>query len=141
MSFRYLDDLTSDVAFEARGESLEELLATVAKAMLNIMYDLDEVEPAKSLFVSITGDDAEHLLHRWLSELLFQFEVENMHFCEFRDISIRPTSDGLSVEGELWGEEADPTLMKTHVKGVTYHKFSVRQEKASEWVATVVVDI
>ncbi|MFX0113601.1 MAG: archease [Candidatus Hodarchaeota archaeon] len=140
MSFRYLDDLTSDVAYEARSKSLEELLAVAAKAMLNIMYDVGEIEPKKSIIVSVTGDDAEHLLHRWLSEILFQFEVENMYFCDFRNLRIHESPDDLKVEGELWGDDADPELMETHVKGVTYHKFVVRQD-AGEWVATVVVDI
>ena len=140
MSFRYLDDLTSDVAYEARAKSLEGLLAVAAKAMLNIMYDVDEVKPIKSITVSVTGDDAEHLLHRWLSEILFQFEVENLYFCDFRNLRINEAPDGLKVAGELWGDDADPELMETHVKGITYHKFLVRQE-AGEWIATVVVDI
>lgn len=140
MSFRYLDDLTSDVAFEVQSQSLDGLLATSARAMLNIMYDLDEIAPVKSIIASTTGEDTEHLLHRWLSEILFLFEVENMFFCEFRNLRIHESSEGLTVEGELWGDDADSALMKTHVKGVTYHKFSVRQKK-DEWIATVVVDI
>ncbi|MFW9915847.1 MAG: archease [Candidatus Thorarchaeota archaeon] len=140
MSFRYLDDLTSDVAFEVQSQSLSELLETSARAMLNIMYDLDEITPVKSIVASTTGEDTEHLLHRWLTEILFLFEVENMFFCEFRNLRIRESSEGLTVEGELWGDDADSALMQTHVKGVTYHKFSVRQNK-DEWIATVVVDI
>jgi SHS2 domain-containing protein len=140
MSFRYLDDLTSDVAYEARNKSLEGLFTVAAKAMLNIMYDIDEIKPIKSVIVSVAGDDVEHLLHRWLSEILFQFEVENMYFCDFRNLRIYEASDGLKVEGELWGDDADPELIETHVKGITYHKFAVRQD-AGGWVATVVVDI
>ncbi|MHA2497142.1 MAG: archease, partial [Candidatus Hodarchaeales archaeon] len=103
MSFRYLDDLTSDVAFEVQSQSLAELLETSARAMLNIMYDLDEIAPVKSIIASTTGEDREHLLHRWLTEILFLLEVENMFFCEFRNLRINESSEGLTVEGELWG--------------------------------------
>ena len=140
MSYIYLNDLTSDVAFEAHGKSLEELLVTAAKAMLNIMYDLSRVEPMTSVSISVNGEDAENLVHRWLSEILFLFEVENMLFCEFRNLKILQTSEGMIVDGELWGNIADPELIITHVKGVTYHKFSVHQE-GEEWTTTVVVDI
>ncbi len=140
MTFRYLEDLTSDVAFEAKANSLEELLNIATKAMLEVMYDINEIEPSDYIEISVEAKNEEQLVHRWLSEVLFLIEVNNMFFSEIKEITIAKNDDKITSQAKLLGEEADYVLLETQVKGVTYHKFCVKQEK-NMWIAIIVIDI
>lgn len=140
MDFEYLDEITSDQLFRAYGSTLAKVFQNAAKAMFGVMYDLDEVSLDQEVEVAASGNDEEQLLYDWLSNLIIEFEVEGVFFADFSIASIDTTSeDGIHLKGVAKGSTKMPEL-RTHVKGVTFHRFSLERVN-NRYVATVVVDV
>lgn len=138
--FEYLDEITSDQMFRAYGESLPEVFRHAAMAMFGVMYDLEEIQIEETILVQATGADEERLLYGWLSNLLIEFEVEGVFFADFSINKIdKHTNDEYHIIGEAMGSRTMPEL-RTHVKGVTFHRFALERVK-NHYVATVVVDV
>ncbi|MEE9583933.1 MAG: archease, partial [Candidatus Brocadiales bacterium] len=82
--------------------------------------------------------DYEQLLVKWLNELLYLNETEDLLFKSFRVESI--------VDGELkalaCGERFSPErhVILTPFKAVTYHRIEIAREP-DRWHARVIVDI
>lgn len=140
MEFEYSDEITSDQLFRAYGPTLPEVFRAAARAMFGVMYDLEEITLETEIKVSAQGRDEEHLLYDWLSNLLLEFEVECVFFADFAITSIEKTANGkLQLLGIAKGTQKMPEL-RTHVKGVTLHRFSL-QRVNNRYMATIVVDI
>ena len=140
-NFRFLEH-GADVAFEARGESLEELFRQAARAMYASMLNLEKVSPKKSRAVRVEAPDLVILLHDWLSELLFITDTEGLVFSDF-DVKISQDRDGeYLLEATARGELVDPERHEavTEIKAVTYHGMDVYEE-GGEWVARVILDV
>ncbi len=138
--YRFLEH-GADVAFEVRGETLEELFAQAAKAMYAAMLNVDRVRPRDSREVFVEAPDLILLLHDWLAELLYTTDTEGLVFSEF-DVSISRGVKGYSLRGTARGEPVDPERHEavTEIKAVTYHGLEVREE-GGEWVARVILDV
>ncbi len=140
MPFEYLDH-TADVGLRGIGETIEEAFSEAAKAMFNLMVDVDQVTAKQSLKVLRNARTPELLLVEWLSELLTQKDLTGLCFSRFCvDIAEKP--DGLRLEATAWGEPLDlyRHCVKLEVKGVTYSGLHVVR-KGKDWIAQCVVDI
>jgi SHS2 domain-containing protein len=90
--------------------------------------------------VKAEGVDEQHLLYDWLSNLLLEFEVEGVFFADFSINSIEEKSgEGFQLVSTAKGGQKIPEL-RTHVKGVTLHRFSLERVN-NGYKATVVVDV
>jgi len=136
MGFRIIDDLTSDVMFEADGKSLRELFESAAEALMSIICDIGSVEPKKSLDVSIRGSGREELMMSWLQELIALVDTEGMFFSKFELQEI----DEKHIRARVSGEKATPAKGGTVVKAVTYHKFRLARSN-SGYIMTATLDI
>ena len=140
MPFEYLDH-TADVGLRGIGETIEEAFSEAAKAMFNLMVDVDQVTAKQSLKVFRNARTPELLLVEWLSELLTQKDLTGLYCSRFCvDIAEKP--DGLRLEATAWGESLDLSrhCVKIEVKGVTYSGLHVVR-KGKDWIAQCVVDI
>lgn len=142
MPYRFIEGYTmADVAFEATGDSIEEMLESAAKALTNSMVsDLSAIESKKRITVNIESADAERLLHDFLQEIIFYKDAENLIFRSY-SIRVGKKGDGYTLEAQLDGEEID---MKKHdlvvdVKAVSWHRYKV--EKKEGWKAFVILDV
>ena len=140
MSLEYLDH-TADVGLRGIGKTLGEAFGEAAKAMFNLMVDVDQVRAKQSLAVSGDAGTPELLLVEWLSALLTQKDLTGL-YCSRFCVSIAKTPDGLRLEGTAWGEPLDLSRhsAKLEVKGITYSGLHVDHE-GEEWVVQCVVDI
>jgi SHS2 domain-containing protein len=118
--YRFIDDLTSDVMFEAFGKDLKELFENSAEAMMSVICQIGKVGNSGSREVELTGRDEKDLLLNWLQELIALVDTENMFFSRFDIREISATG----LKATVYGEEADPKKGETVVKAVTYYKFS-----------------
>jgi len=118
--FRFVDDLTSDVMFEAYGKDLKEVFENAAFALFNVMFQVGRIKPERKIEVSITADDVEELMISWLQELISRSEIEGMFFCKAEIHEI----DEKHIRASVYGEPADPSKGETLVKAVTYYGFS-----------------
>jgi len=136
--FKFIDITTSDAAFEAYGKDLNELFASSALAMFEVMIDTKQIKPKVEKNVKIQSRDLEGLLFEWLNELLVFYGAENLAFSKFE---LRIDEKNFELEAKCWGEEINPEKheTRTEVKAATYHKMKI--EKNETWKARVILDI
>lgn len=137
--FIYLDH-TADVKFKAYGKTLEDCFSNAAKAMFNVLVPLNKINIELDQDIIVDAEDLDLLLYKWLSELLYLFEVENKLFSEFK-IRINRDGDKYILNGILYGESVkDIHNIAIEIKAVTFHDLYVKKEN-DVFVCQVVLDI
>ncbi|MEK6864339.1 MAG: archease [Nanoarchaeota archaeon] len=134
--YKIVDDLTSDVMFEAYGKDLKELFSNSATAMFSVICDVDKIKPQKAVVVNINGDNASDLLYKWLSMLVALVDTKAMFFSKFEILEI----DDKHVKAKCYGEPITPGKGETVVKAVLYYGFKLEKTKKG-WKAKVACDI
>jgi len=129
---------TADVGIVAHGGSLEEMFANAAAGMFALMADLDGVRPLEERRIDVEARDREGLLVRWLTELLYYLDAEEMLFSRF---AVEEISDR-RLQARAWGERIDRERHRLHfgVKAVTRHMLEVAPEDGG-YRAQVLFDI
>lgn len=117
--YKFFDEITSDVMFEAYGSDLKEIFANAAEAMFTIICKLNKVEPKEERKVEVKADSVEDLMINWLQALIAKVDIDEMFFSKFKIIDITPT--GLTAF--VYGEPITPEKGETLVKAVTYHQY------------------
>ncbi len=143
MPYRFLEEIAiADVAFEATGESLEELFIAAADALLNVMV-------AQPSTVRAMEQTEFHLENEALDMLLFDFLNELIFLKDARQLLLRVVSAKVVWSGGRYfvdalaeGEPLDPHRhpLVVDVKAVTLHLFQVEMTE-NGWRAQVVMDI
>ena len=143
MPYQYLEDITSaDMAFEAQGETLDELFTSAALATTNVMVrNLKKVKAKVERYVAIETEDVEQLLYKFLQDIIYYKDSQMLLFGRY-DVNIESSDGKYKLKAKLYGERIS---MKKHdlvvdVKAVTMHKFEVKRTSKG-WTATVVLDI
>ena len=123
-----LIDHPADLGIEAQGETLSEAFEQAAMGLMSVILDLSSVEALVSREVTIEGSDLEHLLVRWLTEVLYLYDGEKFvsrefSVCELRENLLRATLLGESLV-------AEKHVTRLDVKAVTYHQLLVEKTNA-----------
>src|SRR3989338_7699528 len=126
MPYKYLEDVSlADVAFEATGKTLAELIEAAAQAVMNTMVkDLSKIKHKVSREITLKAPNAEKLLFAFLEELVFMKDAELLLFSKF-DVGVKEIRGEYALAAVCHGEKID---MKKHellvdVKAVTMHHF------------------
>ncbi|MFP4051851.1 MAG: archease [Thermoplasmata archaeon] len=116
---------TADVGINAWGPNIEEAFSEAGKGLYSIITDLDKVDCIIEEEIEIKEDNLETLIVKFLSELIYLFEVKSYLFCDF-DVNIKKNEE-LELKVIAKGEEMDLNKhdMDTAVKGVSYHDIKV----------------
>jgi len=143
MQYRFLEDVaTADIAFEASGQTLEEVFTASAEATLNVMIeDLETVQPREERGISLADSSLEMLLLNFLQEIIFYKDAEQL-LLRIVECRIAETDGEFRASAKGRGERLDPERheQRVDVKAVTLHQF--RLEKTdSGWRAHVILDI
>lgn len=140
MAFEYLDHV-SDVCIRASGETLGDTFCEAARAMFNVMVDIDQVRPQKRVKLRVSARTPNLLLVEWLGRLLSEKDLSGLIFSRF-SARIAQRGEELVLEGSARGEAFDPSRHepKTEVKGVTYAGLRV-WEKDGLFIAQCVLDV
>lgn len=123
MKYKFIDELTSDVMYEAYGKSLKELFANAAEALFSVICKLDKVEPKDIEEFEMKGENLEELMFNWLSGLIAIVDTEQKFFSKFKIEEV----DETHVKAKLYGESISPEKGETVVKAVTYHKYKLEK--------------
>ena len=133
----------ADVAFEARGKTLEEMFESAASAMMATQVnDLSKIQPKKEVKFAVKATDEEKLLHNFLQELIFLKDTKLMLFVSYK-LKIEKAKNGnCTLTAKCKGEKLD---MKKHellvdVKAVSWHMYKVEKIK-NGWKALVILDV
>jgi SHS2 domain-containing protein len=140
-SFRFVDAVTSDLSFIARGRSLEDLFSAAAEALVAATVENpDAVEPRTARTLQLADTELDLLLMRFLNELIFLRDAEGL---VLRPRALRFERNGAPrLEAELVGETLDPTRhrLADDVKAATAHGLRVAQTDEG-WEASVTLDV
>jgi SHS2 domain-containing protein len=134
---------TADIGLEVRGESVEDLFATAARAVFSLAIEdgpkVAEVEQEIGVEPGPGLQSLEDVLVVWLQELLFRFETERLVPLEFHFAEAGPRR----VRARVGFGRFDPKRHRagTEVKAVTYHELAVRQEAGGTWSARFILDV
>ncbi|MBL8233167.1 MAG: archease [Bryobacterales bacterium] len=136
MNFEVIEH-TADIGFRAWGSSFEELLASASEALVAIVMEYDQIEPAHAYPIAAAGEDRESLLVNWLNEVLYYVDGQRV---ALRRFELRRVSD-VEAAGVGWGEpRSERHQPRLIVKGVTYHQLRVTCEDG-RWTCEVYLDI
>lgn len=132
----------ADIAFEATGKSLEELLESSGQALMNTQVsDLKKIKPKIEKKIEMKSQNEERLVHDFLQELIFLKDAELLLVSKYK-MKIYRTEVGIILKAVLKGEPIDNTRheMLVDVKAVSWHKFEVKRENKM-WKAFVILDV
>lgn len=139
--YEFVEGATSDLAFVARGSTLEATFAAAAEALLAAtLEEPDTVERSERRSLALEEPDLELLLLRFVNELVYLRDAE--------DLLLRPervlvTRDGRArLEAELSGERIDRRrhALTAEVKAATAHGLRV-VSTADGWTAALTLDV
>lgn len=143
MPYRFQDEVsTADVAFEAWGETQEELFVSSAAALLRTMAEAPEqVAREQELTIRLEHQELDLLLWSFLQELIFYKDARRLLLHADR-VRIEERDGLFRLEAILRGEQinADRHRLQVDVKAVTLHRFQVAF-KDNLWKAVVVLDV
>ena len=142
MPYKFLPDIAlADIAFEARGRTLNELFEQAALALSDIMADRKKVKKTKKKKIALSADGIDTLLYDFLSELLYVKDVDSLTFSACT-VKVAESKGKWKLAATMEGEKIDlkKAHMRNDVKAITMHMFEVARTKAG-WKAVIVVDI
>lgn len=127
---------TADILMHICAPDLDGLMADAASALMTIMYR-GSARPAREVVIAVQGSTPEHLLHAFLSEVLYVSEVENLVFSDIR-VSIRDGEIHAILAGEPFNRKVHGG--GTEVKGISWYGLSIRKDK-NEYSCDVLFDV
>ncbi len=143
MPYEFLEDVaTADIAFSARGETLEETFRAAAEATLNVMVEETEaVQPRGTRRIRLENGELDMLLFDFLQELIYYKDAEQL-MLRVPEIRIQGDTAPFDLQAEAAGEKLDPDRHhpRVDVKAVTLHQFRLARTDAG-WEAFVILDI
>lgn len=131
MKFKFVDDLTSDVMFEAYGKTESEVFANAALAMFDVVCGAGKgnIGTSEKIEVTLSANSLENLLYDWLSHLLTESDIRNLFLGKF-ECEVTGKAAVFSLRATAYGEPAVVGKGGTAVKAVTYYGLKVeRTEK------------
>jgi SHS2 domain-containing protein len=130
----------ADCAMDVEGDDLDDLFATAASAVAELMVDPATVGLTVERHVTLTAPALDLLLFDWLSELIYLKDSERLVFptasvrvWHEEPCRLEARMSGGVIDRERTGLRADP-------KAVTLHQLEVAPH-AQGWRARVVIDI
>ena len=138
---------TADIAIRITAGDLSELFRAAMRGMYHVIGEISQPRKGRLYHWQLQADDPEQLLHDWLGELLYWFQVRKIVFGKVDFAQI----DGRHLRGQLLGRDLDTVSCVIHreIKAVTYHELKVQGldqqadgDKGDRLVqATVIFDI
>jgi SHS2 domain-containing protein len=141
-SFRFLEEIAlADLAFEAEGESVEEVFRGATQALLESMANPTTVSERWERTIERNDVDPSALLFDWLSEVVYWKDAAGVVY-RAAPLTVTREGDVWLLRARLIGAPVDQQTQELHadVKGVTKHLYRMSQE-TGRWKALVVLDI
>jgi SHS2 domain-containing protein len=141
-SFHFLDDVAlADLAFDAEGDSIEELFDAATNAVMEAMADPKTVGATWERRIEHVDGDPAGLLFDWLSDLVYWKDAAGVVFSR-AIIALTQKESQWKLVATLIGEPVNRATqeLRNDVKGVTKHLYRLHQEQG-RWNVRVVLDV
>jgi SHS2 domain-containing protein len=142
-AFHFLADVaTADLAFDASGDSLQELFQGATCAVIEALADPSTVGSTWRQTIERTDEDPAELLFDWLSDLVYWKDAAGVVFSRSELTLTRQDHDYWKLAGVLYGEPVNGSAqtLRADVKGVTKHLYRLLRNE-ERWTVRVVLDV
>ena len=142
-AFHFLDDVaTADLAFDASGDSLQELFQGATCAVIETLADPATVGSIWRQTIERTDEDPAELLFDWLSDLVYWKDAAGVVFSRSELTLTCRDHSCWKLRGVLYGEPVNGSAqtLRADVKGVTKHLYRLEQS-GEQWIVRVVLDV
>lgn len=129
---------TADLAVRIRGSDLKDLFENSGRTLMHLILGRELPCEGPALEISLTAQDLDDLMVRWLSEILYLLEGEHLVVTAFEIKAVTPSRLQASVRTVPFDPEIHEIL--SEIKAVTYHQIEVAR-KAGNWEARVIMDV
>jgi SHS2 domain-containing protein len=141
-SYKFLEDIAiADVAFEAKGDSLEEVFIAAAEAVFETNAEIKTVGDSFTHEFKLENKDLEKLFYDFLEEIVYIKDKDGVVFSK-SEVKIEEIEGVFKLNSKFYGEEINQEKheLNVDVKAITLHEFSLKKE-GNNYVAKVIVDI
>ena len=141
-AFEFVEDVTSDLSFVAKGGTLPEVFGAAAEALLHAtLEDPESLRQTEVRPVELVEPDLELLLLRFLNELVYLRDAEALLLLP-REIRVELSPAGARLVAALVGERIDLERhrLASEVKAATAHGLALTREEGA-FRATVTLDV
>jgi len=141
-SYHFLDHIAvADLAFDATGDSLQELFQGATEALIEVMADPRTIGSTWQQRVKRDDSEPASLLFDWLSDLVYWKAAAGVVVSQAEG-SLLQVSGGWSLDALLFGEPVNPMKqeLRADVKGVTKHLYRLNADRG-RWTVRVVLDV
>lgn len=130
----------ADCAFDVEGHDLDDLFATAARALVDLMVDPATLPVTLARDLTLSASSLDLLLFDWLAELIYVKDAERLAFPAV-DVTVSPGPPA-RLTAHLGGGVIDPgrTALRADPKAVTFHQFAL-EPGGLGWRARIVIDI
>jgi SHS2 domain-containing protein len=142
-AFHFLDDVAiADLAFDASGDSLQELFQGATCAVIEALADPTTVGSTWRQTIERTDEDPAELLFDWLSDLVYWKDAAGVVFSRSELTLTRQDHGCWKLTGLLYGEPVNGSAqtLRADVKGITKHLYRLLQ-KEEQWTVKIVLDV
>ena len=133
-----LMDHTADLGIRIRGTDLKNLFEVAGRALTQLIVEGATLGKTTAMNISISGEDPADLMVRWLGEILYLFDGENLVVTHIHINSIFSSRLEATLETVPFDPEIHEILRE--IKAVTYHQIEVA-DKGNQWEARVILDL
>lgn len=130
----------ADVALDVDGHDLDDLFATAARALADLMVDPATLGSDQTREIALSAPRLDLLLFDWLSELIYLKDAQGQVFPE---VAVHVVDgEPARLDARLRGGRIDParTALRADPKAVTFHQFALERRGAG-WRARIVIDV
>jgi SHS2 domain-containing protein len=138
-SYRFIEDLKSDVMFEAEARSISGLIEQSCIAMFSVICKIRKIKRRESFAIEASGDDEKSLLVGVLSRLLTESEIRRLFLSKF-EAKVAELEGAFRASVTAYGEPISQESGGTVVKGVAYYGLVVEKTK-NGYRAHVALDV
>jgi SHS2 domain-containing protein len=142
-TFQFLADIAmADLAFEASGDSLQEVFQGATDAVIEALANPDTVGFTWQQAIEREDENPAALLFDWLSDLVYWKDAACVVFSQSA-VGLTQGEDGVwKLKARLDGEPVNYLTqeLRADVKGVTKHLYQLA-EQDGRWTARVVLDV
>lgn len=135
MKYKFLKH-TADIKFQAFGKNIEKVFENSALALKESICGKTKIKKEKRKKIKISGKDFESLLYKFLEEIIYLLEGENLIISRIKNLKIKD----MKLNAEILGDNSNNYNFTNSVKAVTYNEMFVKEEN-NKWIAQVVLDV
>lgn len=137
-TFYTILDHTADLRVKIKGNSMVNLFENAGYTLIDLMFDTRCIKKTETIEAEIRGIDLSDLMVRWLSEILYLFEGENLIVSGINIDNLTTNCLKSHLHTVKYNNDFHEVIME--IKAVTYHQIQVAENKGI-WSANVIFDL